>query len=47
MRAPTKKNLVRATDTGRQLNKADHDHLESVVTISASNIKCIDQAILP
>ena len=47
MRALTRKDLVRATNTGRQLNKADRDHLESIVTISASYVTYINQPILP
>ena len=47
MRALTRIDLVRATDTGRQQNKVDRDHLEPIVTISASYITYINQPILP
>ena len=30
--APMKRNGVRATDTGRKLDKADRDYLEPIVT---------------
>ena len=32
MRAPTRRNVVRAKDTGRKLDKADRDYLEPIVT---------------
>ena len=32
MRAPTRRNVVRATNTGRSLDKADRDYLEPIVT---------------
>lgn len=31
MRALRRRNLVKAIDTGRKLDKADHDHLENIV----------------
>lgn len=32
MRALTRRNLVRAIDIGRKLDKADHDYIEPIVT---------------